>query len=175
MNRKCYIAGKVTGLPYDDVFDKFQSAAFGLKLADYDVVNPMEIVPKRASWDKAMDICIEALLTCDCIYMLPDWKDSKGARLEFETAMNFKLTIVSRLTIYEHEKLYFDMTKDDKNDFLARGGILLRPAEDKDGSPIIKQRTREKDWHTRLTFNRTARRDEVLARLAQDELLFKID
>ena len=175
MNRKCYIAGKVTGLPYDEVFDKFQSAAFGLKLADYDVVNPMEIVPKTASWDKAMDICIEALSKCDCIYMLPDWKDSKGAMLEFETAMNFNLTIVSRLTIYEHEKLYYEMTKDEKLDFLDRGGILLRSDRDRSGSPIIKQRTREKDWHTRLTFNREAKRDEVITRLAQDENFFKID
>ena len=39
------------------------------------------------------------------------------------------------------------MNKSDKNHFLANGGILLRKGEDRYGKPIIKARTKAKDWH----------------------------
>lgn len=33
-----------------------------------------------------MKVCINALTGCDAIFMLKDWKESKGARFEHQTA-----------------------------------------------------------------------------------------
>lgn len=81
-----YIAGKVTGLPYDEVVAKFSKAEAKLKAKGCEVVNPIKLCPKDMDWDKCMEICIDALENCDYIYLLPDWKDSRGARREFDYA-----------------------------------------------------------------------------------------
>jgi hypothetical protein len=36
----------------------------------------------------------EIITRCDAIYMLPNWKNSRGARLEFETAIAYNLEII---------------------------------------------------------------------------------
>ncbi len=195
-----YIAGKVTGLPYLPTVEKFNQAEQRLSKAGYKVVNPMKIVPEETTWQDAMKTCVAAISQCDCIYMLHDWKQSEGAVMELETALRLGLTVVSSLTfdngtiseelktltqtkdqpitefIYEPEN-ETDMTKEEKNKFLERGGILLRAGLDRNGSPIIKQRTLERDWHTRATFTRERNRDNVLESLLenQESLMFQID
>lgn len=82
-----YIAGKVTGLPYDEVVAKFSKAEAEIKAKGYEVVNPMNLCPKDMDWSECMKICIKALDDCDYIYLLPDWKKSRGARREFDYAM----------------------------------------------------------------------------------------
>ena len=83
MNRiKVYIAGKVTGLPHDQVRAKFDKAASMLWMMGFDPVNPVEIVPPDSGWNNAMRICIKELAGCELIYMLPDWYRSKGAIVE---------------------------------------------------------------------------------------------
>jgi hypothetical protein len=46
----------------------------------------MRIVPSGTPWNKAMGMCIESLLGCDCVYLMPNWRQSKGANLEFHVA-----------------------------------------------------------------------------------------
>ncbi|MCL2291209.1 MAG: DUF4406 domain-containing protein [Bacteroidetes bacterium] len=92
---KVYIAGKVTGLNLADAFVKFGTAEFQLKQAGYDVVNPMRICSQSWSWEKCMKACIMGLVQCDAIYLLPDWKESEGARLEYYIAKKLKLKIIT--------------------------------------------------------------------------------
>lgn len=40
------------------------------------------------------------------------------------------------------------MNNDEKNQYLLNGGMLIRKGKDKYGNPIIKARTKDKDWHT---------------------------
>ena len=40
------------------------------------------------------------------------------------------------------------MNKDEKYQYLQNGGMLIRKGKDKAGKPIIKARTKDKDWHT---------------------------
>jgi hypothetical protein len=185
--RTCYIAGKVTGLEYRSVCYKFNKAEAMLKSKGYKVVNPVKIIPQDTQWEKAMEMCLAALSMCDCIYLLPDWKQSRGARQEFREAMNMGMPIVSRMvmntakepeTVEEKELTETPeeiVNKKEKNEFLNAGGILLRAGLDRNDQPIIKQKTAFKDWHTKLTFTQHILRDKAMSQLAQRDKLFKID
>ena len=81
-----YIAGKVTGLPYDETVEKFSVRSAELKAMGYMVFNPMEVVDPSCEWRDAMKICLSFLPHCDYIDLLPDWTFSKGALWEYKTA-----------------------------------------------------------------------------------------
>ncbi|MGI6078045.1 MAG: DUF4406 domain-containing protein [Bacteroidales bacterium] len=83
---KVYIAGKVTGIERQVVENNFARAEKFLKTKGYEVVNPLKIVDPDLSWQDAMDVCLAELETCDAIYMLGDWQDSLGAKMEAELA-----------------------------------------------------------------------------------------
>lgn len=83
-----YIAGPISGLP-DGNKPAFDEAEARLREAGYYVHNPHELckdMPPGTSWCEYMRRCIRALTTCDAIYMLPGWKRSRGARIEWFVA-----------------------------------------------------------------------------------------
>ena len=80
---RIYIAGKVTGLLYEDVFAKFEKAEQMLLKAGWEPVNPMKLgIPFTASRDEALRICVPKMKTCKAIFMLEDWEDSIGSIVE---------------------------------------------------------------------------------------------
>jgi len=91
---KVYLAGKISGLNLQDVFVKFNTAEFILKRDGHTVVNPLRLVSQKWTWEKCMKACIAELIKCDAIYLLPDWHESKGARLEFHIAQELKLKVI---------------------------------------------------------------------------------
>lgn len=83
MKPKIYIVGKVTGLPYPEVVEKFNNAQLQLEAKGFEVINPVKIVQPETEWNKAMKICIKAMLDADAIYALPcKMNNSKGAAVE---------------------------------------------------------------------------------------------
>lgn len=92
---KIYIAGKITGLPLSEVKEKFKHHSELLQLKGYTAVNPIEVSPFHASktWYDYMKDCIVALMDCEAIYLLEDWGQSKGARLEYAIAKELGLDI----------------------------------------------------------------------------------
>lgn len=96
---KVYISGKVSGLPFEEVYKKFEAAESELsnhwngKLTP---VNPVKLVEQNDSytWEDYMEKDIALLLRCQAIYMLTDWEDSKGARCEHALAKELGLRIV---------------------------------------------------------------------------------
>ena len=97
--KKLYIAGKVTGEDFQKCWDKFQDAQDLLEMYGFDVINPMKIVPKGTGWEESMEMLRPHLLNSDFVYLLPDWKESKGSVIERDLALAFKIEVV------EHESL----------------------------------------------------------------------
>ena len=81
---KIYISGKITG--DSDYKGKFARAEEKLKAAGHVVMNPA-ILPDGFEYDEYMRICLVMLDVCDAIYLLTDWRQSEGARKEYNHAM----------------------------------------------------------------------------------------
>jgi len=87
-----YISGAITG---DSNYKaKFEKAKKELETRGYRAVNPAEFeLPDGASWEDYMKQDLSLLLKCDGIYMLKDWKQSRGAKLEHDLAQTLKMQV----------------------------------------------------------------------------------
>lgn len=83
---KVFISGKVTGIEYYVAYQTFANADRQLSSMGYQVINPMKICRKNWSWLRCMAKCLWAITFCHKIYQLPNWKGSKGARIEYRWA-----------------------------------------------------------------------------------------
>lgn len=114
MNNKVYIAGRITGDP--NYRGKFKSAEatvkswwffeqYGFKAAmrygrfGFRAVNPTKFTflgrgLERYPWFVAMTVCLRKLLRCSYVYMLDDWADSRGAKIEHKWAVFFGKEII---------------------------------------------------------------------------------
>ena len=97
-SKRIYISGKITGLDITEATKKFKNAEHYL-MTNYDnieIVNPMREVPykKEKTWEQYMLEDINLLFGCDSIFMLDNWKNSKGARIEYNIAKEMSKTIL---------------------------------------------------------------------------------
>lgn len=84
-----YISGPMSGLPNNN-HEAFNEAAAKLRALGYTVVNPVEVcadMPADAAWADHMRRDVAALMGCSHIVMLPGWEISRGAGIEYDTAM----------------------------------------------------------------------------------------
>lgn len=95
---KIYISGKITqDTNFEEKFKKWENY-IEENYDQYTVVNPAEVVlPELCDWEDYMCICLHLLNQCNAIFMLPDWKDSKGACVEHETAIKMNIPIFYEL------------------------------------------------------------------------------
>lgn len=84
--KRIYIAGRISGLSYHAVVKQFNEAEYFLRSLGFEVVNPVKIVPPGTGWTEAMRTCIAYLMACNYIAMLPGWKQSAGATIEYNIA-----------------------------------------------------------------------------------------
>lgn len=99
---KIYISGKISGLTTEEALNNFERAEKYLYANQsyaengfVDLVNPMKLEHNHdKSWVEFMKEDIGALLTCDAIYLLKNWGDSKGARIERAIALELGITIL---------------------------------------------------------------------------------
>lgn len=90
--KKIYISGKITDDP--KYKQKFNYAAALIKTAGYTPINPADVQLKDGStWGDYMRHDIKLLCDCDGLYMLKDWQESKGARVEHQLAQGLGLKI----------------------------------------------------------------------------------
>lgn len=97
---KTYISGKITGLELTEAQALFQAAEDVLRGTKCEPVNPMKIAPYNPDWEwhHYMAAYVEALFTCEAIYMLSNWADSRGARIEHAIAEQMGLKITYQRT-----------------------------------------------------------------------------
>ena len=94
----------MTGLP-DLNFPEFHAHAQLLRGMGLDVVNPAEINPDQGTpWVECLRADIAALVTCDAIYLLDGWQQSKGATLEHHIAMRLGMKALYQFQQIRHIK-----------------------------------------------------------------------
>jgi len=91
MKKNIYICGKVTGDPnYREKFLKEDDRLFSL---GYEPVDPTACISSKESWSKAMKLAIRMMLLCDGVSLLPDWRKSKGAKIEKRLARELGMDV----------------------------------------------------------------------------------
>ena len=89
--KKIYISGKITGDPnYREKFLKEEDRLFSL---GYEPVNPAACVPSGTEWAKAMKTVLRVMLLCDGVSLLPDWRKSRGAKIEARLARKLGMDV----------------------------------------------------------------------------------
>lgn len=82
--KKIYIAGKISGLKnYREIFKKAEN---DLLTQGNCVMNPA-VLGEGFEYEVYMPICLSMLQACDTVFMLKNWTDSKGAKLERDYAI----------------------------------------------------------------------------------------
>ncbi len=93
---KIYIAGKITG---DKCYRAKFRAAQELLQKEYGwnaccIVNPVDEVPAEWPWWRQMVLCLRLVAGCRVVAMLPDWTESRGARIEHRWAQRLKKEMI---------------------------------------------------------------------------------
>ena len=110
-----YISGKITGC--DDYKERFAVAETYLRGQGHKTINPARIdLGKDATWQQYMKFDLYLLGLCDAIYMLDNWIESRGARIEWMFAKTKGLKIVE-------EKL---KAGGENDDLISRSKLIMR-------------------------------------------------
>jgi hypothetical protein len=89
--KRIYVCGKITGDP--NYREKFFEEDERLHACGYEPVDPASFIATNEPWEKAMRTAIRAMLLCDGVSLLPDWKSSKGAKIEKRLALDVGLDV----------------------------------------------------------------------------------
>ena len=93
-NMKLYISGKISGTDLTHTRKRFSDAADKLQALGHEVVNPLcNGLSETDPWEAHMVKDIANLLQCEGIYMLSDWEESRGARIEYAIAKEIGLKV----------------------------------------------------------------------------------
>ena len=87
-----YLAGKITGDP--NYKSKFEAARKELERAGFIVLDPSMLPSTGFEYDAYIRMSKAMLVECDAVYLLPDWKESKGAKQEYKTALARRMEII---------------------------------------------------------------------------------
>lgn len=93
---KIYISGKITGLPIEQAKRMFAVVEKEITDAGHVAVNPMKLKHDHDQrWESFMKVDIAELMTCDAIYLLSNWHESKGACIEHTLAYQLGMLVYS--------------------------------------------------------------------------------
>jgi hypothetical protein len=91
---RIYISGKISGIE-EDAKVNFEIAENIIRAMGHEPVNPFKLRHKKdATWEDYMKKDIRELTKCEAIWMLPDWKKSRGAVVEYFLAQKLKLQVI---------------------------------------------------------------------------------
>lgn len=107
---KIYIAGKINGL--DNYRKLFKEAEDNFVKDGYTVMNPA-VLSEGFDYEIYLPICLLMLQACDTVYMLNNYEDSKGAKVELEYAK-----AQGKKIIYQPKEMEYSIQyKHGENDF----------------------------------------------------------
>lgn len=97
---KIYISGQITGLKPEEAKAKFNRAETMLQEKGYYPVNPMRLNPHEEgkTWKEYMLDDLDVLFDCEAIYLLDNWRKSKGARIEYQIAKEMEMQILTEFS-----------------------------------------------------------------------------
>lgn len=94
---KCYIAGKISGLPKDEYRAKFEEAKKEVKELGFEPVCPIDLPHNHGeTWHEYMKECLIEMLKCQKVYALYDWDMSSGARIEIDLANKIGIEVINQ-------------------------------------------------------------------------------
>lgn len=82
-----YISGKITGLPVEEYTANFEYAASIVTLAGFRDVSPLKLWHPFKIWWCYIVVDLIVLCFCDYVYFMDNWKESRGAIIEYKLAM----------------------------------------------------------------------------------------
>ena len=91
-----YLAGPMTGLPESN-YPAFTRACRDLRKLDLKIISPHETLNNQdgaVSWHICLKHDLRTLTQCGGLILLPGWAASRGARLEFQTALALDMPIM---------------------------------------------------------------------------------
>lgn len=91
---KIYISGKISGLDPEEAKYNFNAAKDRLVQMGYKPVSPYGKGSYRWTWEENMRVALKSLLECDGIYMLDNWRHSRGAIIELDLAIALDMEII---------------------------------------------------------------------------------
>ena len=96
-----YISGQITGLELKEAKAAFDKAEALLSEKGFKPLNPMKANPPMSAknWKEYMLDDIVQLFNCDGIFLLDNWQDSKGARIEHFIAKEMGMLILTEETL----------------------------------------------------------------------------
>lgn len=96
--KKVYLSGQITEKKnYKGLFAFTEEL---VKLCDaLQIFNPASQIPDSLSYEEAMKRCVAALAEYDTIMLLPGWRSSKGAKIEYDITCACGMDVVD-LTDY---------------------------------------------------------------------------
>ncbi len=124
---KIYISGKITGLPYQETFEKFLAIEELLKSLGQDAINPMRLLLCNDTWQHSMLLRMASLCTCNAIYSIDDYRLSKGSTIEYNLANRLGFKLINQenlqdiiLNTRQNNEVFYG-SKEVSQDFIDKG------------------------------------------------------
>jgi hypothetical protein len=99
---KVYISGKIIGLLEKECKEKFVQAERELFFNGHDPINPTKLTVHDTSKESYLDFSMRAskisfkiMMDCDAIWLLDNWEDSIGAKIEVAMAKYLHIPILN--------------------------------------------------------------------------------
>lgn len=93
--KKCYIAGKIGDLSKEVYEHNFNYAKKVVSALGYEPVSPVDLPHNHdKTWESYMKDDIKALVECDAVYVLHNWRTSPGATIEVNLALSLGINTI---------------------------------------------------------------------------------
>ena len=98
---RVYLCGQVTGIEYEEAVVNFKAAFKKLQRGRYsNIYNPLENKNYLLNNKDTNKYCLFRLLSCKCIYVMPDAYKCEQARIEISVAKNTGIKVITDNDIY---------------------------------------------------------------------------